>query len=101
MEQGNKTSNATAHTSQTRVGNAISCCAGCACRMAGGHESGDGATLLTKCGENMAVRVNDGSWVIHFGVFEADLRAGELRRNCSTGERPKRPFLVLGMLLGG
>jgi hypothetical protein len=29
----------------------------------------------------MAVRANDGSWVIHFGVFEADLRAGELRRN--------------------
>jgi TolB-like protein/Tfp pilus assembly protein PilF len=99
MEQGNKTSNATVHTSQTRVGNAISCCAGCACRMAGAQESGDGATLLTKCGENMAVRVNDGSWVIHFGVFEADLRAGELRRNGLKVKLQEQPFQILAMLL--
>src|ERR1700675_2684941 len=47
----------------------------------------------------MAVRANDGSWVIHFGVFEADLRAGELRRNGSKLKLQEQPFQILGMLL--
>src|SRR5258707_5390688 len=47
----------------------------------------------------MPVRANDGSWVIHFGVFEADLRAGELRRNCSKVKLQEQPFQILAMLL--
>jgi len=47
----------------------------------------------------MAVRANDGSWVIHFGVFEADLRAGELRRNGSKVKLQEQPFQILAMLL--
>ena len=47
----------------------------------------------------MAVRANDGSWVIHFSVFEADLRAGELRRNGSKVKLQEQPFQILAMLL--
>ena len=47
----------------------------------------------------MAVRANDGSWVIHFGVFEADLRAGELRRNGLKVKLQEQPFQILAMLL--
>ncbi len=47
----------------------------------------------------MAVQANDGSWVIHFGVFEADLRAGELRRNGSKVKLQEQPFQILAMLL--
>jgi len=47
----------------------------------------------------MAVRANDGSSVIHFGVFEADLRAGELRRNGSKVKLQEQPFQILAMLL--
>src|SRR5258705_2991240 len=47
----------------------------------------------------MAVRVNDGSWVIHFGEFEADLRAGELRRNGLKVRLQDQPFQILAMLL--
>ncbi len=47
----------------------------------------------------MAVRANDGSWVIHFGVFEADLRAGELRRDGSKVKLQEQPFQILAMLL--
>jgi DNA-binding winged helix-turn-helix (wHTH) protein len=47
----------------------------------------------------MAVRANDGSWVIHFGVFETDLRAGELRRNGSKVKLQEQPFQILAMLL--
>ncbi len=47
----------------------------------------------------MAVQSNDGSWVIHFGVFEADLRAGELRRNSSKVKLQEQPFQILAMLL--
>ena len=47
----------------------------------------------------MAVRANDGSWVIHFGVFEADLRAGELRRNGSKVKLQEQPFQILAVLL--
>jgi TolB-like protein/Tfp pilus assembly protein PilF len=47
----------------------------------------------------MAVRANDGSWVIHFGVFEADLRAGELRRNGSKVKLQEQPFQILAILL--
>jgi Tol biopolymer transport system component/DNA-binding winged helix-turn-helix (wHTH) protein len=37
--------------------------------------------------------------VIRFGVFEADLRAGELRRNGSRIRLQERPFQVLALLL--
>jgi TolB-like protein/Tfp pilus assembly protein PilF len=47
----------------------------------------------------MAVRENDGSWVIHFGEFEADLRAGELRRNGLKVRLQEQPFQILAMLL--
>lgn len=47
----------------------------------------------------MAVRANDGSWVIHFSVFQADLRAGELRRNGSKVKLQEQPFQILAMLL--
>src|SRR6266436_2353847 len=47
----------------------------------------------------MAVRASDGSRVIHFGVFEADLRAGELRRNGSKVKLQEQPFQILAMLL--
>jgi TolB-like protein len=47
----------------------------------------------------MAVRANDGSWVIRFSVFEADLRAGELRRNGSKVKLQEQPFQILAMLL--
>jgi TolB-like protein/Tfp pilus assembly protein PilF len=47
----------------------------------------------------MAVRANDGSWVIHFGIFEADLRAGELRRNGSKVKLQEQPFQILAMFL--
>src|SRR5437667_8697224 len=47
----------------------------------------------------MAVRANDGYWVIHFGVFEADLRAGELRRNGSRVKLQEQPFQILTLLL--
>jgi Tol biopolymer transport system component/DNA-binding winged helix-turn-helix (wHTH) protein len=47
----------------------------------------------------VAERANDGSWVIHFGVFEADLRAGELRRNGAKVKLQEQPFQILAMLL--
>src|SRR6266705_880264 len=47
----------------------------------------------------MAVRANDGSSVIHFGVFEANMRAGELRRNGSKVKLQEQPFQILAMLL--
>src|SRR6266436_4102179 len=47
----------------------------------------------------MAVRASDGSRVIHFGVFEADLRAGELRRNGAKVKLQEQPFQILAMLL--
>ncbi len=42
---------------------------------------------------------NAGSWVIHFGVFEVDLRAGELRRNGRKVKLQEQPFQILAMLL--
>src|SRR5260370_39237673 len=62
----------------------------------------DEASMVLDCclrGKSMAVRANDGSWVIHFGVFEADLRAGELRRNGSKVKLQEQPFQILAMLL--
>jgi Tol biopolymer transport system component/DNA-binding winged helix-turn-helix (wHTH) protein len=47
----------------------------------------------------MAVPANAGSWVIHFGVFEVDLRAGELRRNGRKVKLQEQPFQILAMLL--
>lgn len=49
--------------------------------------------------ESMATRANDGSWVIHFSEFEADLRAGELCRNGSKVRIQEQPFQILAMLL--
>jgi len=37
--------------------------------------------------------------VVRFGVYEADLRAGELRKNGLRLRLPEQPFQVLGMLL--
>ena len=37
--------------------------------------------------------------VMRFGVFEVDLRAGELRRNGSKVKLQEQPFQILGMLL--
>ena len=47
----------------------------------------------------MAVLANDGPWVIHFSVFEVDLRAGELRRNGRKVKLQEQPFQILAMLL--
>jgi DNA-binding winged helix-turn-helix (wHTH) protein len=47
----------------------------------------------------MAARAHDGSWVIHFSVFEVDLRAGELRRNGLKVKLQEQPFQILAMLL--
>jgi Tol biopolymer transport system component/DNA-binding winged helix-turn-helix (wHTH) protein len=52
-----------------------------------------------QCGESMAVPSNAGSWVIHFGVFEVNLRAGELRRNGRKVKLQEQPFQILAMLL--
>ena len=49
--------------------------------------------------ESMATPANDGSWVIHFSEFEADLRAGELCRNGSKVKIQEQPFQILSMLL--
>jgi len=37
--------------------------------------------------------------VVRFGVFEVDLRAGELRRNGSKVRLQEQPFQILAMLL--
>ncbi len=38
--------------------------------------------------------------VLHFGVFEVDLRAGEVRKNGLKLKLQAQPFHVLAMLLG-
>src|SRR5258708_6064806 len=37
--------------------------------------------------------------IVHFGIFEVDLRAGELRRNGSKVKLQDQPFQVLAFLL--
>jgi TolB-like protein/DNA-binding winged helix-turn-helix (wHTH) protein/tetratricopeptide (TPR) repeat protein len=47
----------------------------------------------------MAVTGDSGPRTIQFGIFEADLRAGELRRNGSKIRLQEQPFQVLTLLL--
>ena len=46
-----------------------------------------------------AVEASNGTRMIQFGVFEADLRAGELRRKGSRVRLQEQPFQILMMLL--
>src|SRR5579864_8317869 len=46
-----------------------------------------------------AVVGNNGARSIQFGIFEVDLRAGELRRNGSKVKLQEQPFQILTMLL--
>ena len=46
-----------------------------------------------------AVEGGNGTRMIQFGVFEADLRAGELRRKGSRVRLQEQPFQILMMLL--
>jgi len=46
-----------------------------------------------------AVEAGNGTRMIQFGVFEADLRAGELRRKGSRVRLQEQPFQILMMLL--
>jgi Tol biopolymer transport system component/DNA-binding winged helix-turn-helix (wHTH) protein len=48
---------------------------------------------------NSAVASSNGAWMIQFGIFEADLRAGELRRKGSKVRLQEQPFQILAMLL--
>ena len=48
---------------------------------------------------NAAVASSNGTRMVQFGVFEADLRAGELRRNGSKVRLQEQPFQILAMLL--
>src|SRR5207249_4990444 len=48
---------------------------------------------------NAAVASGNGTHMVQFGVFEADLRAGELRRNGSKVRLQEQPFQILVMLL--
>jgi len=47
----------------------------------------------------MATSRNDVPPVIHFSIFEADLGAGELRRNGAKVKLQEQPFRILAMLL--
>src|SRR5690349_10016125 len=47
----------------------------------------------------MATPAGHGLAVVRFGVFEVDLRAGELRRNGSKVRLQEQPFQILAMLL--
>ena len=47
----------------------------------------------------MAVIGDNGTRTIQFGVFEIDLRAGELRRNGSKVKLQEQPFQILAVLL--
>jgi DNA-binding winged helix-turn-helix (wHTH) protein len=47
----------------------------------------------------MAVTSGNGTRMIQFGVFEVDLRAGELRRNGAKIRLQEQPFQILTMLL--
>ena len=47
----------------------------------------------------MAVVSENGARAVQFGIFEVDLRAGELRRNGSKVKLQEQPFQILAMLL--
>ena len=47
----------------------------------------------------MTVMSSNGTRMIQFGVFEVDLRAGELRRNGSRVKLQEQPFQILTLLL--
>jgi DNA-binding winged helix-turn-helix (wHTH) protein/Tol biopolymer transport system component len=47
----------------------------------------------------MSAPANERSWIIRFGVFEMDLRAGDLRRNGSRVKIQDQPFQILAILL--
>lgn len=47
----------------------------------------------------MATVSPEGTGTVHFGTFEVDLRAGELRRNGSKVKLQEQPFQILTMLL--
>jgi len=47
----------------------------------------------------MAAVGENGARTVHFGTFEADLHAGELRRNGSKVKLQEQPFQVLTLLL--
>ena len=48
---------------------------------------------------NAAVASSSGTRLIQFGLFEADLRTGELRRNGAKIRLQEQPFQILIMLL--
>ena len=47
----------------------------------------------------MTQETRSSSGLVRFGVFEADLRAGELRKNGLKIRLPGQPFEVLAMML--
>src|SRR5882724_1995196 len=47
----------------------------------------------------MAVVSENGTRPVQFGIFEVDLRAGELRRNGSKVKLQEQPFQILTILL--
>jgi Tol biopolymer transport system component/DNA-binding winged helix-turn-helix (wHTH) protein len=50
-------------------------------------------------GTSMEVTSGNGTRMVQFGVFEVDLRAGELRRNGSRVRLQEQPFQILALLL--
>jgi DNA-binding winged helix-turn-helix (wHTH) protein len=54
---------------------------------------------LHQSDDDEGAAVSSGSPVIQFGVFEVDLRAGELRRNGVKVRLQDQPFQILAMLL--
>ena len=47
----------------------------------------------------MEVTSGNGTRMVQFGIFEVDLRAGELRRNGSRVRLQEQPFQILALLL--
>lgn len=67
----------------------------------GDHAGRKGAQLKfesKKAGEMAGVRAN-APCAVHFGTFEVDLHAGELRRNGSKVKLQEQPFQILALLL--
>lgn len=59
-----------------------------------------GSARLRGLNEDKAAVVNgNGARLIQFGIFEADLRTGELRRNGARVRLQEQPFQILAMLL--
>ena len=59
---------------------------------------GNRSVLNSASGGGMAIEIN-GSHRVHFGTFEVDLRARELRRNGTRIRLQEQPFQILAMLL--